>query len=601
MGQSQGGSGGLLQDIQFDRGQTNVIGLAILIGFSLVVMSVAVVHGSSLVREAQASAEVDLAEQAMSKLDSEASFTALGSSDHRDVDLPLEQEDATLTLDETAGWMNVSIRNSTDNTVRVLVLNETLGAIVYENTARDVSIAFQGGGVWRDDDTGSVMVSPPEFHYRTDGGDPTLTLPLVVVNGTGTIDGDVRIEQLKPTVEKFPVSGDVDRTNPLTDGEVNITIKSEYYRAWGRYFEDRTDGRVTYDHERDLAMITLVIPADNGMRSISGAIASTATGEAMSLQGSGGAPAYVDSYNSSVGPYSTSQSDNGTVTLAGDLDMAGNAEVHGDIRSGAHVDLSGSSIVNGWVYWTTGFSAGGGASFDGKEQIDGVDSAGSSTTRVLQTLDDLNGSNDNAFADDITDESFDSGDVRLNATGGGDDGRSYYLGDDTVLSGEQLTLNTTDGPVTLGIDGDLTLEKSGGGANITVVGDHTAEIWVSGDLQIKKAGTVHVPDDRAERLWLYATGTSAITIEGSNSQPANFTGVIYAPRGSGEDGDTIVKHGNVWGALVVGQVDVGAYGDVHYDKALSDDRAFNTTVGKDAVPQITYLHISVNEVTVTDA
>lgn len=577
------------------RGQSNLIGLVLIIGMTVVGMTTILAFGTSALVDSQASSEVDRAGQAMGKLDSKISYTALGSSAQQRVSLPRSGSGATFKLDEDAGWMNITIRNATDNSVRIRVLNETMGAIIYENDRQGVSIAVQGGGVWRQEGNGTSMVSPPEFHYWSREGDPTLTLPLVVLQGSGTINGDVRVSKSGPTITKYPVPGDPDKSNPLTEGEVNITISSEYYRSWGAFFTDRTDGNVSYDHDRNVAMITLVIPYDDE-KEISSAVESTNAGDDMELQGSGTGPAFVDSYNSSEGDYSSSKSNNGTIRLAGDVDLSGNAKVFGDIYSGGHVSISGTSEVDGWVYWTTGFSSHSPCPCDGDSQISGIETSGSSTNRVLEKLAELEESNDNDFASNISGESLVAGDVWLNASGNGGDKRSYYLSGDTTIS-DELVIDTSDGPVILGIDGDLTVEGT-----ITVKGDNRTALWVGGDeITIDKGGTVHVPGDVSTRLWVYGTGDAEVSVKGSQANPANFTGVLYVPSGPGEDGVVDVDHGNVWGALVVGEVDIDAYGDVHYDKALKGEKAFALEPNRTSVPRITYLHISVNKVNVSDA
>lgn len=577
------------------RGQSNLVGLVLIIAITIIGMTVVVAFGTSALLDSQSATELDRAEQAMAKMDSKISFTSLGASQRQRVHLPQGRSGTSITLEEDAGWMNVSIRNGTDNSVRIRVLNESMGAVIYENGRQDVTLAFQGGGVWRKDDAGASMVSPPEFHYWTNEGDPTLTLPLVVVRGDGTVNGDVRVSKDGPTVNKFPVPGDANRSNPLTEGEVNITIHSEYYQAWGAFFDDRTDGNVTYDHDRNVAMISLVIPTDGERTGIKSAVESTDAGEDLELQGSGNAPAFVDSYNSSKGDYASTNSSNGTIQLAGDVDISGNGIVHGDIYSGGHVSISGTSEVDGWVYWTTGFSPQNPCTCDGDTQIAGVETADSATNRVLQRLSDLEGSNDNGYAANVSGESLVGGDVWLNGSGNGENGRAYYLDGPTTID-DRLTIDTSDGPVTLAIDGDLTVEGT-----ITVTGENRTEIWVGGDeIDVEDGGSVHVPNEVSKRLWLYGTGDSDVTVSGSQANPANFTGVLYVPSGPGEDGEVRVDHGNVWGALVVGEVDINAYGDVHYDQALAGEQAFAIKTTKEKIPRITYLHISVNRVNVTD-
>jgi hypothetical protein len=50
---------------------------------------------------------------------------------------------------------------------------------------------------------------------------------------------------------------DRDYTNPVRNGTVNITVKSQYYDAWATYFEQRTTGVVTTWDDADRVRLTL--------------------------------------------------------------------------------------------------------------------------------------------------------------------------------------------------------------------------------------------------------------------------------------------------------------------------------------------------------
>lgn len=83
------------------------------------------------------------------------------------------------------------------------------------------------------------MISPPEFHYRGE----TLTLPAVNVSGDSVLNEDVTITRDR-TIKRFPdPSSGFD--NPIRESVVNVTVGSEFYRARGNYFEERTEGPYT--------------------------------------------------------------------------------------------------------------------------------------------------------------------------------------------------------------------------------------------------------------------------------------------------------------------------------------------------------------------
>ena len=244
----------LYRFIADQSGQSNTLAVVLLVGITLTGTAVVVTFGSTAVGETQAAADLGQAEQAMTQFDSRTSLVAHGSSEAQRVTVETNGQGG-INLDENAGQMKVEIVNQSDGTPKEVVMNETMGTVAYERGG--ATIAYQGGGVWRGEDGGSVMVSPPEFHYRSG----TLTLPLVTVTGQAASGGKMLVRQTGPSVGKFPNASS--RQNPLKNGSVNVTVTSEYYRAWGRYFTERTAGNVTYDDPNNQVQIELVAPFED--------------------------------------------------------------------------------------------------------------------------------------------------------------------------------------------------------------------------------------------------------------------------------------------------------------------------------------------------
>jgi hypothetical protein len=235
------------------RGQSEVIGLILVFGLVIGGATTVVVLGAGAIGDSQEALSDQRAEKALTQLDSKASLVALGSSDIQSIALP-SRGSARYNIEQDAGWMNVSIDESSGGDTEIF--NQSLGALVYENG--NTRIAYQGGGVWRSTGEGSgVMVSPPEFHYR----ERTLTLPNIAISGSDSINGRAEISHAN-TVKHFPDPSRSDFSNPVEGDAINLTVHSEFYEAWGAYFETRTGGDVRYDHSREIAQITLVPPFD---------------------------------------------------------------------------------------------------------------------------------------------------------------------------------------------------------------------------------------------------------------------------------------------------------------------------------------------------
>lgn len=559
------------------RGQSETIGVVLLLALTVIGAGAVVGFGATALDDAKQRSSTGSAEHAMTQFDSRASLVAHGDTNAQTVQFA-GARDAKRTVESDRGWMNVTIVNQSTGDLETNVMNVTLGAVSYEDG--ETTIAYQGGGVWRSNGDGSVMLSPPEFHYR----DSTLTLPLVLVRGDGTLDNRARITRGGPTRAKYP-NATAGRTNPLTSGKVNVTVHSRYYQAWGRFFLQRTGGSVAYDHANETATATLITPAS--LNPIQYGVAGSSSGDEIQLSGSGSNEAFVDSYNSSGGNYSSTKSANGTLSMAGSVTVGGNGRIKGDVRSGESVTLKGGANVTGTVHYTTGKDIKPNAKYGGLEKIDGVGSADSVDPLVDQRLSTLKSSNDNGATGAINSND------RLDFNNGSPvtlpDGK-YYLEKIDMTGSEKLVIDTNGNQTEIAVGNSISLDDS---ANITVKGGGTVRIYVGDDIDLQKETSVYVPDDNSQQMWFYGTSDATVDIQGAQSTPIEFVGVIYAPSA---DSDATVKHANVYGGVIAGKVTIDTGGAVHFDQNL---QSVSPIPGAGAIPQLTYLHISANPVNVT--
>ena len=557
------------------RGQSEVLAVVLLLGITVTGTAAVVTLGDAAIQDGRDAANVAAAEHGMTQFDSRTSLVAHGGTDSQRVDFATTQQ-GERTVAPDRGWLNVTVRYRGNDTVRQQLLNVSLGAVVYERGG--TTVAYQGGGVWRSTGEGSSMLSPPELHYEGS----TLTLPLVVVDGTGSVTDAARVTQNGTTRSVYP-DATAGRPNPLENGEVVVEVHSEYYEGWGRFFERRTGGNATVDHDAETAIITLVTPSNS--ESITSALSSSAGGDEIDMQGSGADRAYIDAYDSSSGNYTETRTANGTLLTAGGVEMSGNAKILGNVRAGGQVTLTGAANVTGEVGWTTGFTAQGGATYGTEREIDGVETAASNSGFVNDEVSSLEADNDNDATTAVEDE-------RLNFTGGSVtvSAGEYYLEEIDASNDQQIVLDTGGGTVEVAIGSSMTLDP----ADVRVVGGGVARIYVADDIQVKGGSNVSVPDQRSTGLWVYGEpDDSSITIEGSGGDPTRFVGVVYVP--GSDDGDVSIEHAEVYGAVVGGDMDIQNGGTVHYDAGLADESPLPSGA---TVPTVTYLHVSVTEVSV---
>ncbi|WP_336344829.1 type IV pilin N-terminal domain-containing protein [Halalkalicoccus ordinarius] len=243
---------GLVRDGSDRRGQSEVIGVVLLLSVTVIGVTAVVASGAAVLGDAQTDSRIAQTENSMSQMSSKAGLVALGQSGTRAFDLG-NLGDGTVDVRKDAGTVTVSHVDEANN--REELHRGSYGAVVA--TVGDTEIAYQGGGVWRKDDDRSVMVSPPEYHYQQ----RTLTFPIVRVVGDGHANGPVRgrLTGAGGTGSIYP-DGTVERANPLEDGKVVIEIQSEYYQGWYDFFEARTEGTVEIDDTNRTVTVELDIP-----------------------------------------------------------------------------------------------------------------------------------------------------------------------------------------------------------------------------------------------------------------------------------------------------------------------------------------------------
>lgn len=584
------------------RGQSEVLGVVLLVAVVVLGTTVVGLLGAQSMAASRGTAEVAQAEHALSELDRRASTVALDlEAETAEAPLSLGGREGTLRVRET-GWLRVTLVNASTGVVDYEVVNVSpLGRVAFARD--DTTVAVEGGGVWRSDRGHAVMLAPPEFHYRNG----TLTLPIIATSGDAGLTDPVRLERDGPPDRRYP-NQTAGYGNRLAEGKVRVTVQSPYYEAWGRYFDDETNGIVTYDHAARTATVTfLALP-----RTISlgqGIVATAGTGE-LALAGNG---AYTDSYDSSVGPYSDTRAENGNVWAAGDVTMVGSSAVYGDVRSGDTVNLSGTSDVNGDVYWTNAFEPNGATVLGNDSQIAGVGTIEPIDGYVAAQVDAIATANDNANTTLVNGNRLDFD----GATSGTLTAGTYYL-TDLSLFGEELTLDTTDGNITIAVRDYVRVDRGGkgnAGGNLSVVGDNVVRVYVASEdevtittemnnaldrdrdlnFYVSPDALVDVPEDRSTQLRVFGTSDFSMAIAANQGKPAAFYGLVYAPAGYAGTGEVYIKQAELAGAVITGQLTLGQYGAIHYDESIRHlDLPRSPTVSR-----LEYLHVAVHRLSVT--
>ena len=565
------------------RGQSEMIGVILLLAITVTGSALVVAFGSDALSDAERNSEVGSVEHAMTQFDSRTSLVGLGGSSVQMVNLGAGSSGASVRVEEGRGWMRIQVINATNSSDRIEVMNQSLGVVEYRND--DTTVAYQGGGVWKGTPGGTTMVSPPEFHYR----DRTLTLPLVVVGGDDVSSGRVEITEDGLPDPRFPILGDSATMNPLSRGKVNVTVSSAYYEAWGRFFEERTGGEMDYDHANQTVTITLVVPSNRPP--VASALASTSAEEIV-IKGSGGS-SFTNSYNSTEGNYSSTKSRNGTIMTLGGVDMSGGAEIRGDLISGSGTVRMGS----GNTRITGNLSYGGTTDFHKKATVEGWIANNGSAPKIDHVdsvidakVADVKSENNNENEPNITSENvLNSSRDEWRLTGG----HQYYLDELDPGSGT-LVLDTGGGDIVLAVDGDVTFDQSK--VRVENPDGGRVEIYMDGTTLTATGANVSVPGDVSSKFWIYGPPETSASF----TSDTKFVGVLYAPDTSNRKGEVVVdSHAEVFGALVGGKTTLQSGGTVHFDTVL--EKVEEPVAADEGSPKLTYLHVTVNRVNVTSA
>jgi hypothetical protein len=249
------------------RAQSGPVGFLLIFAIVIAGTTVLVALGSGAITGTQEELGSNNAENALTQLDSQAALVALDNSERQRVNLGAASA-GDYRVDGDAGRMTLSFDSGGTTTE---LFETSMGAVRYDG-GDGSAVIYQGGGVWRTSrGGGSVMVSPPEFHYR----DETLTMPLVIARGNQTMSNRASVSHFNTTQYYPNQSIDTSYVNPLETRNLKVTVQSAAYQGWGAYFEERTEGTVTYDHPNNEVTIELIPPFDE---TFDNAVATTAEG-----------------------------------------------------------------------------------------------------------------------------------------------------------------------------------------------------------------------------------------------------------------------------------------------------------------------------------
>lgn len=209
-----------------DAGVSEVVGFLLIL--TIVMMAIGVVYavGFPTLNSIQDGSYIGNVEQSMRILALNAQRIATGSAPSQAVEIKLKDSAISVLRKST---LNITFTNGSGGRVTDF---SSLNPMTVEADFRDRKIAFEGGGVWRKEPTGTAMLRSPPYAF----GNVTV-LPLLLISGanhsqSGT--GVVRVILDNAGRSQGSAAPDVSTFQNASRLVLNVT--SDFCQGWKGYF-----------------------------------------------------------------------------------------------------------------------------------------------------------------------------------------------------------------------------------------------------------------------------------------------------------------------------------------------------------------------------
>jgi len=240
-----------------EEGVSEVFGYIIILGIVITCLTFLTIIGASSIQSSKDNSQLSSVQQAFTVADSRMSKARFSTSIFQEEAFKIN--DGTMYVNGSYDDSHIIVYGIDGNPI----YNGTLGTIKFISDSGEV--AYQDGGVWaKYPDGGTIMISPPDFDYNG----VTLTLPIMRINGNGSYaysNGNTLVDINSSGKIDIKYPGD-NGYNPIPQGKyINITIKSDYYKAWESYINERT--RATAVSNPDKKMVNISLYSGKGRQS----------------------------------------------------------------------------------------------------------------------------------------------------------------------------------------------------------------------------------------------------------------------------------------------------------------------------------------------
>lgn len=210
-----------------DRGVSDVVAVAILVGMVVVAAVLVAATGGQVIDDTRDRSEAAAAAVTLQELDSRVASLAPGGSNER-IHLATGTDGPGRFRVVRDGSITVGIDDGTCSATVPLT------SVRYSTTG-GTTLTYEAGAIWRTDGGGTTSIDPPDLRYRN------RTIGISVANLSGRIASSRVRATLLPSSRADTRSIERDLFASLEcdrPDSVTVAVRSDRYRAWGRYMAD---------------------------------------------------------------------------------------------------------------------------------------------------------------------------------------------------------------------------------------------------------------------------------------------------------------------------------------------------------------------------
>ncbi|WP_435361242.1 DUF7289 family protein [Haloarchaeobius sp. DFWS5] len=227
------------------RAASELLGVVLLFGLVAIGAAAILLYGTVALDTLEERTTLSAAEMTMSQFDSRVS--SAGSSP---VGVSLGQRGNYRVVDDSSLTFAVNGHANCTGSIGV-------GSLRYSDGDGN-RLAYEAGGIWKQTESGTVLVSPPTIRYD----DGQLYFGVTNVSGgvSGSVDGVTAYES---TSRGKQANGELrdelfGSDDCLPPENVTVTVESDFYEAWGRYFaEELNASTATVTDATNTATVTV--------------------------------------------------------------------------------------------------------------------------------------------------------------------------------------------------------------------------------------------------------------------------------------------------------------------------------------------------------